>query len=100
MEDTMPSKMIAYKRTPMRKALAAAIGLWLAACLPDPAAAQAGAASSMQEMLDIGDEPGRVSTEEAVITDGPYARQVVFFRSSEPPGTLVIHTSERFVYLI
>jgi lipoprotein-anchoring transpeptidase ErfK/SrfK len=53
-----------------------------------------------QETLDVGDEPGRISTEEAVIRDGPYARQVVFFRSSEPPGTLVVHTSERFVYLV
>jgi lipoprotein-anchoring transpeptidase ErfK/SrfK len=56
--------------------------------------------SSAQETLDIGDEPGRVSTEEAVIRDGPYARQIVFFRSNEPPGTLVVHTSERFVYLV
>ena len=43
--------------------------------------------------MDIGDEPGRVSTEEVVINDGPFARQLVFFRTNEPPGTLVIHTS-------
>jgi hypothetical protein len=59
-----------------------------------------GAKSLPQETFDIGDEPGRVSTEEAVISEGPYARQAVFFRSSEPPGTLVVHTSERFVYLV
>jgi lipoprotein-anchoring transpeptidase ErfK/SrfK len=53
-----------------------------------------------QETLDIGDEPGRISTEEAVISEGPYARQIVFFRSTEPAGTLVVHTSERFVYLV
>jgi lipoprotein-anchoring transpeptidase ErfK/SrfK len=50
--------------------------------------------------LDIGDEPGRVSTEEVVIEDGPFARQMVFFRSNETPGTLVVHTSERFLYLV
>ena len=53
-----------------------------------------------QELLQVDDQPGRISTEEAVISEGPYARQAVFFRSSEPPGTLVIHTSERFAYLL
>jgi lipoprotein-anchoring transpeptidase ErfK/SrfK len=63
-------------------------------------AAAQGAGSPSQETLDVGDEPGRVSTEEVVISEGPYARQAVFFRSNEPPGTLVVHTSERFVYLV
>jgi lipoprotein-anchoring transpeptidase ErfK/SrfK len=54
----------------------------------------------MRETMSIGDEPGRVSTEEATITDGPYARQMVLFRSSEAPGTVVIHTSERFLYVV
>jgi lipoprotein-anchoring transpeptidase ErfK/SrfK len=81
------------------RAVTTAAGLALAACLPvDAALAQAMPAA--RETLDVGDEPGRISTEEAVIRDGPYARQVVFFRSSEPPGTLVVHTSERFVYLV
>lgn len=52
------------------------------------------------ETMDIGDEPGRVSTAETVIEDGPYARQMVFFRTNEPPNTLVIHTSERFLYVV
>ncbi len=42
--------------------------------------------------MDVGDEPGRVSTEEVRIEDGPFARQLVFFRSNEAPGTLVIST--------
>ena len=37
---------------------------------------------------------------EAVIRDGPFRRQLVFFRSTEPPGTIVIHTNERFLYLV
>ena len=81
-------------------AFAAATGLLLAVGLPDPAAAQAGAMPSTRRDAEVGDEPGRVSTEEVSHQRGPYARQVVFFRSSEPPGTLVIHTSERFVYLV
>jgi lipoprotein-anchoring transpeptidase ErfK/SrfK len=78
----------------------ALVSLCLMVFLPMPATAQARLPAAGQETLDIGDEPGRISTEEAVIRDGPYARQVVFFRSSEPPGTLVVHTSERFVYLV
>jgi lipoprotein-anchoring transpeptidase ErfK/SrfK len=61
---------------------------------------QPAAARSTTETMDIGDEPGRISSEEATITDGPFARQVVFFRSNEAPGTLVVHTSERFIYVV
>lgn len=81
-------------------AFALIFGLSLAVCLPETAGAQTAPKSAIQETLEIGDEPGRISTEEVVITDGPYARQVVFFRSNEAPGTLVIHTSERFAYLV
>ena len=82
------------------RAVALATGILLAACLPGPAAAQASVMPPGQELLQVDDQPGRISTEEAVISEGPYARQAVFFRSSEPPGTLVIHTSERFAYLL
>jgi lipoprotein-anchoring transpeptidase ErfK/SrfK len=62
--------------------------------------AQAASDRAMKETMSIGDEPGRISTEEVVITDGPFARQVVFFRSNEEPGTVVIHTSERFLHVV
>ncbi len=55
---------------------------------------------ALQETMDIGDEPGRVSTEEVSIADGPYARQMVLFRSNEAPGTVVIHSAERFLYVV
>jgi lipoprotein-anchoring transpeptidase ErfK/SrfK len=55
---------------------------------------------AMKETMSIGDEPGRISTEEVTITNGPFARQVVFFRSNEEPGTVVIHTSERFLHIV
>ncbi|MBX9989204.1 L,D-transpeptidase [Phreatobacter oligotrophus] len=73
-----------------------------AALIAAPAAAfgQAASPAAMRETMAIGDEPGRVSTEEVIITEGPFARQLVYFRSSERPGTLVIHTSERFLYLV
>jgi lipoprotein-anchoring transpeptidase ErfK/SrfK len=61
---------------------------------------QPAAARTVTETMDVGDEPGRISTEEVRITEGPFARQMVFFRSSEAPGTVVVHTSERFLYIV
>jgi hypothetical protein len=94
----MPSRMRATdcKAEITRTVVAAVAGSWLLTCYPGVATAQARASPAARETLNIGDEPGRISTEEAVISEGPYARQVVFFRSGEPPGTLVVHTSERF----
>jgi lipoprotein-anchoring transpeptidase ErfK/SrfK len=50
--------------------------------------------------MDVGDQPGRVSEENVRIEDGPFKRQVVFYRTTARPGTLVISTSERFLYLV
>lgn len=71
----------------------------LAAVLAGPWSAAA-AAPVVEETMVIGEEPGRISTEEVVIKSGPYARQLVFFRTTEPKGTLVVHTAERFLYLV
>src|SRR3954469_14311684 len=80
---------------PLITVLSAVIAVIMTATLAGASAA----ARPATETMDIGDEPGRISSEEATITDGPFARQVVFFRSHEAPGTVVIHTSERFVYV-
>jgi lipoprotein-anchoring transpeptidase ErfK/SrfK len=57
-------------------------------------------AATPEVTMDIGEEPGRVSTEEVFIKSGPFARQLVYFRTNEKPGTVVIHTNERFLYLV
>lgn len=72
----------------------------LCAVTTTQAHAQAASASAMRETLNVGDEPGRVSTAEVVINSGPYRRQLVFFRTNEPAGTMVVHTSERFLYVV
>ncbi len=89
------------RRIPLLSLAAACLaGAALCAALPAARAlAQAAPAASMRETMNIGEEPGRISTPEIVIEDGPYRRQLVYFRSSEPAGTIVIHTSERFLYL-
>ncbi|HEV2573045.1 L,D-transpeptidase [Methylocella sp. CPCC 101449] len=87
-------------RRSMRPWLAAAMVATVTLLAPSFAQAQAASAAAQRETMNVGDEPGRISTEETIIRDGPYARQLVFFRSNEPPGTLVIHTSERFIYYV
>jgi len=75
-----------------------AVRLGLLAALVGGAPARATAPDAVT--MDVGDEPGRVSTAEVVIDDGPFARQLVFYRSNEAAGTIVIQTSERFLYLV
>jgi len=49
-----------------------------------------------------GDEerPGYVPTEEEEQLPAELRRQLVYFRSTEAPGTIVVHTQERFLYLV
>ena len=49
---------------------------------------------------DVGDQPGYVPTADEEELPPEYRRQVVFFRSNEQPGTIVVHTSERFLYVV
>ena len=72
----------------------------LAALSYAPAVARADEAAPKVITLDDGDQPGRVSAEETVIEDGPYKRQVVFYRTTAAPGTIVISTHDRFLYLV
>lgn len=51
------------------------------------------------EDMAIGDEPGRVP-DEAVQLPPQFQRQMVLYRTTEPPGTIIVHTSERFLYLV
>ncbi len=45
-------------------------------------------------------DPGYVPPENAAAPDAAYQRQPVFYRTHEPPGTIIIDTSDRFLYLI
>jgi len=49
--------------------------------------------------MDIGDEPGVVPQENYELPP-EYARKMVFFRTHEPPGTIIVETSERALYLV
>src|SRR5947209_15223916 len=71
---------------------------WLAAGM---AGAQAQRAMSLQaDESVVQEQPGLVPDPEEERLPAAYQRQLVFFRSTEPPGTVVVHTSERFLYLV
>jgi lipoprotein-anchoring transpeptidase ErfK/SrfK len=50
--------------------------------------------------LSIEEQPGYVPTPEEEMLPAEFRPQPVYFRSNEPPGTIVIHTSERFLYFV
>jgi lipoprotein-anchoring transpeptidase ErfK/SrfK len=52
------------------------------------------------EELQIVEQPGYVPTPEEEMLPAEYRPQMVFFRSTEPPGTVVVHTQERFLYIV
>jgi lipoprotein-anchoring transpeptidase ErfK/SrfK len=92
--------MVAAKSFGRNLGVAASLAALFALAAPVAATAQPRPPAAIGETMDIGDEPGRISTEEVTITEGPFARQMVFFRSNEAPGTVVIHSAERFLYVV
>ncbi len=55
----------------------------------------------MGATMDIGDQPGREAPADDELTIDPaYRRQPVYFRTTEAPGTIIISTKDRFLYLV
>src|SRR3974390_409757 len=48
---------------------------------------------------DIGDQPGLLP-DDSIQLDPEWRKQVVFFRTTEAPGTIIVSTSERHLYLV
>ena len=55
---------------------------------------------AQREDMSIGDQPGLTPNAADEELPAELRRQVVFFRSNEAPGTIVVHTSERFLYVV
>jgi len=55
---------------------------------------------ALAQSRDVGDQPGYVPDAADENLPPQFQRQAVFFRSSEQPGTIVVHTSERFLYVV
>ncbi len=47
-----------------------------------------------------GDQPGYVPSEQEEQLDPKWQKTVVFYRTTEAPGTIIVNTQERFLYLI
>ena len=52
------------------------------------------------DMMALADQPGYVPNASEEQLDAIYQRQPVFYRTTEAPGTIVVSTSERFMYLV
>lgn len=50
--------------------------------------------------MDIGDQPGFVPSEAEELLPPEYQRQVVYYRTTEAPGTIIVQTAERYLYLV
>ena len=48
----------------------------------------------------IGDQPGYIPNAADEQLPPKYQRQIVLYRSNEAPGTIVVHTAERFLYVV
>jgi lipoprotein-anchoring transpeptidase ErfK/SrfK len=47
-----------------------------------------------------GDQPGHVPNSMEEVLDTKWQKTIVFYRTSEPPGTIIVHTSERYLYVV
>jgi len=50
--------------------------------------------------MQVDEQPGYVPDAEAEQLPAALRRQVVFYRTSEAPGTIIVQTSERFLYVV
>jgi lipoprotein-anchoring transpeptidase ErfK/SrfK len=84
-----------FARPTLRRLMIASSALFL---LGFATAAQAAGAQEDEMLID--DQPGYTPSPEEENISGPFERQVVFFRTTEAPGTIVVHTADRYLYLV
>ena len=82
---------------------AALVALCAAAVLtvaPAMAQAQAKKPNDPHAEWDLEEQPGYQPSAAEEKLDSQWERQLVFFRTNEAPGTIVVNTSERYLYLV
>jgi len=72
----------------------------LSCALPLLLALAAPAAAQPRPPANVGDQPGYVPTQDEEELEPQFKRQLVSYRTAEAPGTVIVHTSERFLYVI
>ncbi len=72
----------------------------LSCTLPLVLALAAPVSAQPRPPANVGDQPGYVPTADEEELEPQFKRQLVSYRTAEPPGTIIVHTSERFLYVI
>jgi lipoprotein-anchoring transpeptidase ErfK/SrfK len=49
---------------------------------------------------DAGDQPGHIPDPNDERLDPKWQKTVVFYRTTEAPGTIIVHTNERYLYVV
>jgi lipoprotein-anchoring transpeptidase ErfK/SrfK len=57
------------------------------------------ASPGFAQQPDVGDQPGLIA-DDSVQLEPQYQRQMVLYRTTEAPGTIIVQTSERHLYLV
>src|ERR1044072_8570524 len=57
------------------------------------------ASPGFAQQSDPGDQPGLIA-DDSVELDPQFRKQVVLYRTTEPPGTIIISTADRHLYLV
>ena len=58
------------------------------------------AAFAQRDNTQLGDQPGYVPTEAEEQLPPEFQRTVVYFRTTEAPGTIIVNTNERYLYVV
>jgi lipoprotein-anchoring transpeptidase ErfK/SrfK len=72
----------------------------LAAFLMAVLAAPAQVGAAPKNLLVVQEQPGFVPSAKEERLPAKLRPQMVYFRSNAPPGTIIVHTDERFLYLV
>jgi lipoprotein-anchoring transpeptidase ErfK/SrfK len=57
------------------------------------------ASQSFAQKPDVGDQPGLIP-DDSVQLEPEFQRQMVYYRTTEAPGTVIVQTSERHLYVV
>ena len=58
------------------------------------------APQALAQARDVGDQPGLIATPEEEQLDPNWQKTMVFYRTTEAPGTIIVHTNERYLYVV
>jgi lipoprotein-anchoring transpeptidase ErfK/SrfK len=81
------------------------MNFWFRMLVPIAAVCATTALASAQgraafETMQIEDQPGYEPDPESERLPAIYQRQMVFYRTTEAPGTIIVHTAERFLFVV